>query len=191
RRRAAYPGWSTQARAEDWHRLGCEYLARTARWRAGRARMVDKMPENWKHAGILRAMLPGATVIEVRRDPLETGWSCYKQQFYQLPHFSCDLGDIGTYLRGCEQAMDEWRARDPRHIHLFRYETLLADQEGETRRLLAACGLDFDAACLQFHRAPRSVRTASAAQVRQPLRRDTARAAHYGGLLEPLRAALH
>jgi Flp pilus assembly protein TadD len=190
RRSAPYPQWSAAADAHDWHRLGRDYLARTARWRASRPRMADKMPENWKHAGILRAMLPGATVIDVRRDPLETGWSCFKQQFYQLPHFSCDLVDIGAYLRGCEQAMDVWRARDPDRIHLFRYEALLADPEAEIRRLLDACGLAFDPACLQFHRVQRSVRTASAAQVRQPLQAGTARAVRYGALLDPLRAAL-
>lgn len=190
RRGAPYPQWSAQASAQDWQRLGREYLARTARWRAARPRMVDKMPENWKHAGILRAMLPGATVIEVRRDPLEAGWSCFKQQFYQLPHFSCDLSDIGAYLRGCERAMDAWRERAPQRIHLFGYEALLADAEGEIRRLLAACGLDFDSTCLDFHRTRRSVRSASASQVRQPLRADTARAVHYGALLDPLSTAL-
>lgn len=190
RRHAPYPQWSADASAHDWHRLGREYLQRTARWRTARPRMVDKMPENWKHAGILRAMLPGAKVIDVRRDPLETGWSCFKQQFYQLPHFACDLADIGAYLRGCERAMDRWRARAPGQIHRFRYEALLADPEAGIRQLLAACDLAFDPACLDFHLARRSVRTASAAQVRQPLRADTARAARYGSLLDPLRAAL-
>jgi hypothetical protein len=86
--------------------------------------------------------------------------------------------------------MDLWRARDPDRIHLFHYEALLADPEAEIRRLLDACGLAFDPACLQFHRVQRSVRTASAAQVRQPLQAGTARAGHYGALLDPLRAAL-
>ena len=126
----------------------------------------------------------------LRRDPLETGWSCFRQQFYQLPHFSCDLADIAAYLRGCERAMDAWRARDPGRIRLHRYEDLLAAPEARIRALLADCGLPFDPACLDFHAARRSVRTASAAQVRQPLRGDTARAHHYGALLDPLRRAL-
>jgi Flp pilus assembly protein TadD len=190
RRGRPYPQWIPEATAADWHRLGREYLNRTARWRERRPRFTDKMPENWKHAGILRAMLPGASVLEVRRAPLETGWSCFRQQFYQLPHFSCDLADIGTYLRGCERAMDAWRGRDPRHVHLRRYEDLLTAPEADIRALLDACGLPFDPACLEFHTARRSVRTASAAQVRQPLRGDTARASHYGALLDPLRASL-
>lgn len=185
-----YPQWIADASADDWHRLGRDYLARTAHWRATRPFFTDKMPENWKHAGILRAMLPGATVIETRRDPLETAWSCFKQQFYSQPHFANTLADLGAYLRGCERAMEAWRARDPARIRLHRYEDLQADPEAGVRALLADCGLDFDPACLQFHAARRSVRTASAAQVRQPLRRDTARAAAYGDLLDPLRRAL-
>ena len=91
---------------------------------------------------------------------------------------------------GCERAMDAWRKRAPGQVHLLRYEALLAEPEAGIRTLLETCQLPFDAACLAFHQARRSVRTASAAQVRQPLRRDTARAAAYGALLDPLRAAL-
>jgi tetratricopeptide (TPR) repeat protein len=190
RRGIPYPQWIRDANADDWYRLGRDYLARTARWRTQHPRFTDKMPENWKHAGILRAMLPAATVIETRRDPLETAWSCFKQQFYSQPHFANTLPGLGVYLRGCERAMDAWRMRDPGRIRLHRYEALLADPDASVRRLLADCGLDFDTACLAFHRATRSVRTASAAQVRQPLRGDTARATGYGLLLEPLRLAL-
>ena len=190
RRGVPYPQWVPQASADDWQRLGRDYLARTARWRARRPRFTDKLPENWKHAGVLRAMLPGATVIETRRDPLETAWSCFKQQFYSQPHFANTLADLGAYLRGCERAMDAWRARDPARIRLHRYEDLLAAPGAGVRALLADCGLDDDPACLQFHAAIRSVRTASAAQVRQPLRRDTARAPAYGDLLDPLRRTL-
>jgi hypothetical protein len=170
--------------------MGRDYLQRTARWRSSKPRFTDKMPENWKLAGVLRAMLPGATVVETRRDPLETAWSCYRQPFYQLPHFSCAFDDIAACLRGSERAMDAIRARDPGRVRLFRYEELLADPEARVRALLDACGLAFDPACLDFHRATRSVRTASAAQVRQPLRGDTARAAGYGARLDPLRRAL-
>lgn len=190
RRGVQYPLWIPQASAADWRRLGLDYLARTARWRERRPRFTDKQPDNWKHAGILRAMLPGASVIETRRDPLETAWSCYKQQFYSQPHFANTLEHIGLYLRRCEQTMDAFRGRDPARIHLHRYEDLLAAPEARIRALLADCGLDFDPACLSFHRSPRSVRTASAAQVRQPLRVGAARALAYGALLDPLWALL-
>ncbi len=190
RRGTTFPKWAPKATSEDWQRLGRDYLQRTARWRERRPRFTDKMPENWLYAGALRAMLPGAKIVETRRDPLETAWSCYKQQFYRLPHFACDFGDLAAYAHDCGRALARWRALEPRRIRAQSYEALLADPEGQIRELLEFCGLSFDAACLEFHRGARSVRTASAAQVRQPLRGDTARAAHYGALLDPLRAAL-
>lgn len=190
RRGSPFPEWVAQADAADWQRLGRDYLQRTARWRERRPRFTDKMPENWLYAGVLRAMLPGATVIETRRDRLETAWSCYKQHFYRLPHFSCDFDHIAAFMRDCERAMDAWRARDPDHVHLQSYEGLLRNAEGTIQGLLDVCGLPFDPACLQFQDARRSVRTASAAQVRQPLQSDTGRTGGYGPLLDPLRASL-
>lgn len=190
RRGQHYPGWIGKATAQDWLRLGRAYLKRTARWRQRKPHHTDKQPDNWKHVGVLRAMLPGAHVIDMRRNPLETAWSCFKQQFYQLPHFSCDFSDIAAYMQLCQQALDAWRARDPKQLHLQHYEALIADPTAQLRTLLASCGLEFDARCLDYASAERSVRSASAAQVRQPLRGDTARAAGYGALLDPLRAAL-
>ncbi|GAB3315010.1 tetratricopeptide repeat-containing sulfotransferase family protein [Luteimonas notoginsengisoli] len=190
RRGRPFPEWIAEADAGDWQRLGRDYLQRTARWRERRPRFTDKMPENWLLAGVLRAMLPAATVLETRRDPLETAWSCYKQHFYRLPHFSCDFDDIAAFMRDSQRAMAARRERDPAHVPLQSYEALLRDPETAIRELLDTCGLAFDPACLAFHAAPRSVRTASATQVRQPLQADTGRAGGYGALLDPLRAAL-
>lgn len=190
RRRQSFLDWVGSADAEDWQRLGRQYLARTARWRRECPRHTDKLPENWLYVGVLAAMLPGARIVDARRDPLEAGWSCFKQQFYRLPHFACDLGDIAAYTHDYQRAMTAWHDADPRRIRIQRYEALLGDPEGEIRALLAFCQLPFDAACLDYHQAMRSVRTPSASQVRQPLRRDTARAAHYGDLLAPLREGL-
>jgi tetratricopeptide (TPR) repeat protein len=190
RRGQPFPRWVSAASARDWQRLGRRYLQRTARWRQQRPRSTDKLPENWLYSGVLAAMLPGAKIIDARRDALEAGWSCFKQQFYRLPHFACTLTDIAAYVRDYEAAMAPWQAAAPARIRTQRYEALLADPEGEIRALLAFCELPFDAACLDFHRAARSVRTPSAAQVRQPLQRDTARAGHYGRRLDPLRLGL-
>ena len=190
RRKQPFPQWLAMATAQDWHRLGQDYLHRTARWRTRKPRSTDKMPENWIFTGLLPAMLPGAVVIDARRDPVEAGWSCFKQQFYRLPHFSCDLADIGAYLRDCTRAMSRWQHADPRHVRSQSYEALLADPENEIRALLDFCRLPFDPHCLDHHLVERSVRTPSASQVRQPLRHDTARSGHYGALLDPLRAAL-
>jgi tetratricopeptide (TPR) repeat protein len=190
RRGQPFPRWVPSASAQDWQRLGRRYLERTARWRQRRPRFTDKLPENWLYVGVLAAMLPGARILDVRRDALEAGWSCFKQQFYRLPHFACTLTDIAAYVRDYEAAMDRWHAASPERIRIQRYEALLAEPEREIRDLLAFCGLPFDAACLDFHRAERAVRTPSAAQVRQPLDRDTARAERYGRLLDPLRLGL-
>lgn len=190
RRRLAAPAWIPHASADDWQRLGRDYLARTARWRTQRPRHTDKLPENWLLAGVIAAMLPGARIIDTRRDPVETGWSCFKQQFYRLPHFACSLTDIAAYTRDHDDLTQTWQTARPRQMRIQHYEALLDDTEGQTRELLAFCGLPFAAQCLDFQHATRAVRTASAAQVRQPLRHDTARAARYGALLDPLRLGL-
>lgn len=190
RRQAPFLGWVTAATPDNWQRLGQDYLRRTARWRKQRPRHTDKLPENWLYTGVLAAMLPGAKIVDARRDALEAGWSCFKQQFYQLPHFACTLGDIAGYIRDYEQAMSAWHDDAPQRIRLQHYEALLAEPEGEIRALLRFCGLPFDPRCLDYHQAMRSVRTPSASQVRQPLRRDTARSALYGALLDPLRQGL-
>ena len=190
RRGVAYPHWIAQASADDWQRLGRDYLQRTQRWRARKPRSADKLPENWKHVGVLRAMLPGAAVVETRRDTLETAWSCFKQQFYSQPHFANTFEGIAAHIAGSMRAMDAFRARDPARIHLHVHEDLLADPEARIRRLLADCGLPFDPACLAPHAVARSVRSASAAQVRQPLAATRRATDAYGALLDPLRRAL-
>ena len=189
-RGADFPLWVPQASPADWERIGRRYLERTARWRERRPRSTDKMPNNWFFLGAIRAMLPGARIVDCRRDPLETCWSCYKQLFGRGVEFSYDLDDLGAFWRDYDRAMHFWSARDPGAVLAQQYESLIAEPEAEIRALLAFCGLDFDPACLDFHNAGRDVRTASAAQVRQPLRHDTARAGNYGELLAPLRAAL-
>ena len=190
RRGQPFPRWVPAASAQDWQRLGQRYLERTARWRRQRPRFTDKLPENWLYSGALAAMLPGARIVDVRRDALEAGWSCFKQQFYRLPHFACTLTDVAAYVRDYETAMDSWQAATPGRIRRQSYEALLADPQEQIRALLGFCDLPFDAACLDFHRVERAVRTPSAAQVRQPLSRDTARADRYGRLLDPLRLGL-
>lgn len=190
RRREKFPDWAVHADASDWSRLGRRYLERTARWRHTRPRFTDKMPNNWLYLGAALAMLPGARVVDCRRDPVETCWSCFRQLFPQGAPFAYAFDDLATYWRAYDTAMRHWNMRFPGRIHRQDYEALLESPEQEIRALLAFCDLAFDSACLRFHESPREVRTASAAQVRQPLRRDTARAQRYGALLDPLRAAL-
>ena len=192
RRGLALPGWARDATPADWQRLGEDYLQRAAqRRRAGKPMFVDKMLSNWRYAGALLAMLPKARVVICRRDPVEVSFSCYRQMFTSEGHGYCyDLLDMAAYWHDFDRTCRRWKELYPDRVYEMVYEDLQADQEGKTRELLAFCGLPFDPACLRFHETQRNIRTISAAQVRQPLRRDTAQAPKYGAMLDPLRAAL-
>lgn len=190
RRGARFPTWVAQADAADWARLGDEYLERTAAWRGARPFFTDKTLTNWQTLGAIRRMLPGAHIVHCLRDPLETVWSCYKHNFGEAQFFTYDIAELAAFFRDCTRAMREWTARYLGWIHAHVHEALLDDPQTEVRALIAHCGLEFDSACLRFHEVEREVRTASAAQVRQPLQRKAALAQRYGDLLDPLRRAL-
>lgn len=191
RRGRGFPDWVPDATAADWDRLGEEYLARTARWRTRKPRFTDKNLANWKHVGVALEMLPNARVVIVRRDPVETCVACYRQWFASGTQFAYDLDDMADYCIDFVRLTRFWLRRFPDRVFDLEYEALLADPDGKVRRLLDFCGLLFDPACLDFHRTQRTViSAASAAQVRQPLQRDTARAARYGHLLDGLRQQL-
>lgn len=191
RRGCAYPEWVASATPADWQRLGGEYLACTARWRARKPRFTDKNLVTWKHVGAALAMLPAARVVVVRRDPLETCLACYRQWFASGTQFAYDLDELVDYCVDFMRLSRFWLRRYPRRVFDLEYEALLADPEHMIRGLLDFCGLPFEPACLAFHRTRRTVvSAASAAQVRKPLQRDTARAARYGDALDGLRERL-
>jgi len=190
RRRRRFPEWVGEATPDEWAEMGRAYLDRTARWRSTRPRFTDKMPNNWLFVGAIAAMLPGAHIVNCRRDPVETCWSCFKQYTPYSQDFTYDLADLAAFWRDYDRASRQWLANQPERVRDHVYEALIADPDTEIRALLAFCDLPFDPACLDFAAQKRSVRTASAAQVRQPLRPDTARAERYGALLDPLRRAL-
>jgi tetratricopeptide (TPR) repeat protein len=190
RRGSAFPLWVPQMGAADWERLGRDYLARTAHWRRDRPVFTDKGLMNWTYVGALRAMLPGARFVNTRRDAVENCLACFRQSFARELGFTYDLAEMAAFWRDYDRLMRIWQQRYPGRIHDVVHERLVADPENGIRALLEACGLPFDEACLRFHEVERNVRTASAAQVRQPLRADTARAERYGRLLDPLRAML-
>jgi hypothetical protein len=147
--------------------------------------------DNWAYVGAALAMLPGARVVNSRRDPLETCFALYRQLFgNQSVNYSYDLDDIVGYYAGYAQLSKLWQQRHPAQCFDHDYEALQAEPEVQIRRLLDFCELPFDPACLAFHQSSRTVLTISAAQVRQPLRRDTARSARYGEKLDALREKL-
>jgi tetratricopeptide (TPR) repeat protein len=172
--------------------LGDGYIEATRIHRKlGRARFIDKMPNNFLHLGLIQLILPHARIVDARRHPLGSGFSAFKQHFAQGQAFSYDLADIGRYYRDYVQLMAHFDTVAPGRIHRVIYEDLIENTEREVRRLLDACGLPFEDGCLAFHENSRAVRTVSSEQVRRPIFRqglDQWRA--YEPWLEPLKAAL-
>lgn len=155
--------------AEDYAELGERYLARTRRWRSERPWMVDKTPSNFLYLGALRLMLPGARVIDVRRDLRDTAYSCYLQYFAQGAPWSNDLADLRAWCADYTRLMEHWDRQFPGEVLRLRYEQLVAAPQQQIAALLAALGLPQEAACFSPHEVRREVRTASAAQVKQPI----------------------
>lgn len=156
--------------------FGADYLRRAAQSgpdTARYARIVDKNPYNFIHAGLIHLALPNARFIHTKRSPVETCLSIYSRHFRNVP-FSYDLGELGRYYRAYDTLMAHWRQALPTGTLLeVQYEDLVGDLEGNVRRMLAHCGLDWDERCLSFHATERKVDTSSAAQVRQPLYRSS------------------
>jgi tetratricopeptide (TPR) repeat protein len=191
RRGKPFPQWVDDMQPEDWQRLGQRYLERTAHWRRKRPIFTDKLPNNWIYIGAIRAMLPGARVVVCRRDPLETCFSCYRQQLDYSNGYSRTFEDLASFWRDFDRSVSRSAALHSGSVRENSYEALVTDPEAQIRELLTFCQLPYEEACLHFHENAREVRSPSATQVREPLRRDTARSHRYGNLLDPLRKALN
>jgi tetratricopeptide (TPR) repeat protein len=171
--------------------LGRRYLDETRPIRSGRPHFIDKMPNNFSHVGLIHAILPRAIIVDVRRHPMDSCFSTYKQYFAEGQSFSYDLEDLGRYYRCYLSLMDHWDEILPGKVLHLQYEELIRDPETLIRRLLAHCGLPFESACLRFHETERPVRTASSEQVRQPLYASgVGYWKHFARELEPLRRSL-
>ncbi len=189
--RDGYPEAVGTAPAGVLTALGRRYLEETAPLRSGREHFTDKLPNNFSHVGLIQAILPGATIIDARRHPMDCCFSAFKQHFAEGQAFSYDLGDLGRYYRCYLSLMDHWDRVLPGRVLLVQHEDLVRDPQAQIRRLLDHCRLPFEAACLNFHRTRRSVRTASAEQVRQPIYSSgVGYWRHFEKELQPLRAAL-
>ena len=129
------------------------------------------MPNNFRHIGLIKLILPNAKIIDARRHPMACCFSAYKQLFAEGQAFSYDLHDVGQYYTDYVHLMAHWDDVLPGHILRVHYEQVVADLEGQVRRILDYCGLPFEPACVSFHQTKRSVRTASSEQVRQPVYR--------------------
>jgi len=172
--------------------LGRQYVESFAALPAEAARVIDKLPSNFKNLGLIHAALPAARFIHLERDPLDTCLSIYFQGFTAAHAYATDLSDLAHYYREYRRLMAHWRATLPPHLLLeVRYESLVDDPEHWGRRMLAHLGLPWDPRCLEFHLTDRPVLTASSWQVRQPIGKGSiGRWRHYQRYLQPLREAL-
>jgi tetratricopeptide (TPR) repeat protein len=177
---------------DDLRALGARYLDRIRAMAPAAERIVDKMPSNFSMVGLIHLALPQARIIHVRRDPVDTCLSCFSILFVGDHPYGYDLAELGRYYGAYERLMQHWRDVLPQGVMLeVRYEDVIDDIEQQARRLVAHCGLDWEEACLAFHRSPRPVATASVAQVRQPIYRSAVgRSQPYRAYLGPLLQAL-
>jgi len=152
--------------------IGEKYLQDTQVLRTGKPRFIDKMPNNFRHVGLLHLMLPNARIIDARREPMACCFSNFKQLFASGQEFTYSLEDIGRYYRSYVKLMDHWDRVLPGKVLRIQHESVVADLEGNVRRLLEFCGLEFESACLEFWKTRRHVRTASSEQVRRPIFTD-------------------
>jgi len=186
-----YPAVLSQMSAADFRRLGEKYLSDTRVYRTGKPRFIDKMPNNFRHLGLIHLMLPNARIIDARREPMACCFGNLKQLFAHGQEFTYSIEDIARYYRTYLELMRHWDAVLPGRVLRVQHEDLVDDLEGNVRRLLDYCELEFEPACVEFHRTERSVRTASSEQVRQPIYREGLdQWRHYEPWLGRLREAL-
>jgi tetratricopeptide (TPR) repeat protein len=167
-----YPGLLVEMQPEDLRRLGDKYLSDTRVYRTDKPHFIDKMPNNFRHLGLIRLLLPRAKVIDARREPMACCFSNLKQLFASGQEFTYSVEDIARYYRTYLDLMRHWDEVLPGGILRVHYEDVVEDLEGSVRRMLDFCGLPFEAQCIDFHRTLRSVSTASSEQVRQPIFRE-------------------
>lgn len=164
-----YPQVLGSLSKDELHDMGAQFISATAIHRKGAPFFIDKMPNNFRHIGLIKLILPNAKIIDARRHPMACCFSNYKQLFAEGQEFSYDFDDIAQYYSDYVDLMKHWDDVLPGHILRVHYEHVVEDLEGQVRRVLDFCGLPFESACLSFHETKRSVRTASSEQVRQPI----------------------
>jgi tetratricopeptide (TPR) repeat protein len=167
-----YPAILGELKPEEFARFGEKYLADTRVYRSGLPRFIDKMPNNFRHIGLIHLILPNARIIDARREPMACCFSNFKQLFASGQEFTYSLEDIASYYRMYVDLMRHWDEVLPGRVLRVQHEDVVEDLEGNVRRILDFCGLDFEPACLTFYKTERSVRTASSEQVRQPIYKE-------------------
>jgi tetratricopeptide (TPR) repeat protein len=166
-----FSGENSKLLRDQLRQIGVSYMRRIARAAPAAERIVNKMPDNFRLLGLIHLALPNARIIHIRRDPIDTCVSCFSKLFVDanVP-YAYDLAELGRYYRSYDSVMAHWHELLPPKVILdVQYEDLVANIEEQARRMIAHCGLEWDARCLNFHLTERPVRTASAVQVRRPI----------------------
>lgn len=164
-----YPELIAELSAQERYDLGKQYIDETKIHRRDAPFFIDKMPNNFRHIGLIKAILPNAKIIDARRHPVACCFSGFKQLFAEGQEFSYSLDDISQYYNDYVTLMKHWDEVAPKQVLRVQYENVIANIEGQVNAILDYCGLPFESACLEFHKTERAVRTASSEQVRQPL----------------------
>ena len=186
-----YPGVLADLGAQEFMRVGEKYLDDTRLYRRGKPFFIDKMPNNFRHLGLIHLLLPNAKIIDARRDPIACCFSNYKQLFASGQQFTYSIEDIARYYRMYAELMAHWNEVLPGRILRIQHEDVVEDLAGNVRRLLDFCELDFETACLEFYKTERTVHSASSEQVRRPIYREGVdQWRHYEPWLGPLKEAL-
>ena len=194
-RGAQYPKSVANIDQDGFKCLGSEYIERTLRHRGGRPFFTDKNPNNHVHVGLLHLILPNAKIINARRHPLDSCLGSYKQLFAEGQSFSYDLVELGEHFLQYQRLMDHWHEVLPGKVLDVQYEEVVADLEGQVRRILEYCELGWEDTCLRFHETSRPVKSASSEQVRRPIYSSSVNTwrhyeRHLGALIEVLEPLL-
>jgi len=186
-----YPAVLAELGIDQFKHFGEKYIADTQAYRRGRPFFIDKMPNNFRHIGLIHLILPNAKIIDARREPMACCFSNFKQLFASGQEFTYGLEDIARYYRSYVELMNHWDAVLPGKILRVQHENVVEDLEGSVRRILDFCGVEFQAPCVEFHKTERSIRTASSEQVRRPIFKEGLdQWRNFEPWLEPLRTAL-
>jgi tetratricopeptide (TPR) repeat protein len=188
---AHYPDVLAELSAEEFRGLGERYMDCTRSYRRGKPFFIDKMPNNFRHIGLIHLMLPNAKIIDVRREPMACCFSNLKQLFAGGQEFTYGIEHIAHYYRTYLELMRHWDVVLPGRVLRVWYEDVVEDLDQNVRRVLEFCGLGFEPACIEFHKTERSIHTASSEQVRQPIFREGLfQWRNYQPWLSPLKDAL-
>lgn len=167
-----YPASLADLREDEIRQLGRRYIEETRVHRTGRPFFIDKMPNNFRHVGLIHLILPNAKIIDARREPMSCCFSNFKQLFANGQEFTYGIEDIARYYRTYLELMEHWEHVLPGRVLRVQHEDVIGDLEGSVRRILDHCGLPFEQDCVDFHENRRAVRTPSSEQVRQPIFRE-------------------